>query len=47
MEIEIFSGIHLEAVLQEFWAHFLMCNVLSLKFFDAQGPWSPDDPGEY
>lgn len=47
MEIENFSGIHLEAVLQEFWAHLFMCNVLSLKFCDAQGPWNPDNPGTH
>lgn len=47
MEIENFSGIHLEAVLQEFWAHLFMCNVLSLQFCDTQGPWNPDNPGSY
>lgn len=47
MEIENFSGIHLEAVLQEFWAHLFMCNVLSLQFCDNQGPWDPDNPGAY
>ena len=47
MEIESFSGINLEAVLQEFWAHLFMCNVLSLQFCDAQGPWDPENPGTY
>jgi hypothetical protein len=46
-EIENFSGINLEAVLQEFWAHLVMCNVLSLHMCDAQGPWNPDQMGKY
>lgn len=46
-EIENFSGVNLEAVLQEFWAHLVMCNVLSLHMCDAQGPWNPDQMGEY
>jgi IS4 transposase len=29
-EIENFSGINLEAVLQKFWAHLVMCNTLAL-----------------
>ncbi len=41
-EIENFSGVNLEAVLQEFWAHLLMCNVLSLFMCDKQGPWNPE-----
>jgi hypothetical protein len=46
-EIENFSGVNLEAVLQEFWAHLVMCNVLSLHMCDAQGPWDPDNMGQY
>lgn len=46
-EIENFSGKNLEAVLQEFWAHLVMCNVLSLHMCDAQGPWNPDQMGKY
>jgi hypothetical protein len=41
-ELENFSGINLEAILQEFWAHLVMCNVLSLHICDSQGPWDPD-----
>ncbi len=46
-EIENFSGINLEAVLQEFWAHLLMCNILSLHMCDAQGPWDPEQKPKY
>ncbi len=43
-ELENFSG---EAVLQEFWANLVMCNILSLHICDAQGPWNPDQITEY
>lgn len=46
-EIENFSGVNLEAVLQEFWAHMVMCNVLSLHMCDKQGPWDPDQMVKY
>lgn len=46
-EIENFSGVNLEAVLQEFWAHLLMCNILSLHMCDAQGPWNLEQTPEY
>jgi hypothetical protein len=46
-ELENFSGTGLEAVLQEFWAHLVMCNVLSLHICDARGPWNPDNLAEY
>lgn len=46
-ELENFSGINLEAVLQEFWAHLLMCNILSLMMYDKQGAWDPDNIPEY
>ena len=46
-EIENFSGINLEAVLQEFWAHLVMCNVLSLHMCDTQNPWDPDQTTQY
>lgn len=42
-ELENFSGNRLEAVLQEFWAHLVMCNILSLHMCDAKGPWDPDN----
>ncbi len=46
-ELENFSGVNLEAVLQEFWANLFMCNILSLHMCDAQGPWNPDQIAEY
>ncbi len=46
-ELENFSGVNLEAVLQEFWANLVMCNILSLHMCDAQGPWNPDQITEY
>ncbi|MCE3238272.1 MAG: hypothetical protein K0R24_1253, partial [Gammaproteobacteria bacterium] len=46
-EIENFSGVNLEAVRQEFWAHLVMCNVLSLHMCDKQGFWDPDHLGQY
>lgn len=46
-ELENFSGTNLEAVLQEFWAHLLMCNTLSLMMCDKQGAWDPDNIPEY
>lgn len=46
-ELENFSGVHLEAVLQEFWAHLVMCNTLSLYMFDNQGFWDPDNISKY
>ena len=41
-ELENFSGAGLEVVLQEFWAHLLMCNVLSIFMCNEQGPWNLD-----
>lgn len=46
-ELENFSGVHLEAVLQEFWAHLVMCNTLSLYMCDNQGFWNPDNIPKY
>ncbi len=34
-ELENFSGVNLEAVLQEFWANLVMCNILSLHITRA------------
>lgn len=45
--LENFSGINLEAVLQEFWAHLLMCNILAVFMCDEQGAWDPDSIPEY
>lgn len=41
--LENFSEVNLEAVLQEFWSHLLMCNILSVFMCDEQGAWNPDD----
>lgn len=46
-ELENFSGINLEAVLQDFWAHLVMYNLLSLHICDAQGPWNPEKIADY
>lgn len=46
-ELENFSGINLEAVLQEFWAHLVMCNTLALYMCDRQGFLDPDNIPEY
>ncbi len=46
-ELENFSGKSVEAVLQEFWAHLVMCNILSLHMCDAQGPWDPNNISSY
>lgn len=46
-ELENFSGINLEAILQEFWANLVICNILSLHMCYAQGPWNPDQIAEY
>lgn len=46
-ELENFSGVNLEAVLQEFWAHLLMCNVLALEMHDFQDVLDPDNLPEY
>ncbi len=42
-ELENFSRNRLEAVLREFWAHLVMCTILSLHMCDAKGPWEPDN----
>ncbi|RTK93430.1 MAG: hypothetical protein EKK61_01195 [Rickettsiales bacterium] len=42
-ELENFSGINLEAVLQEFWAHIVMCNILTAFMCDEQGFWEIDN----
>lgn len=46
-ELENFSGINLEAVLQEFWAHIVMCNILTACMCDEQGFWEIDNLPEY
>lgn len=46
-ELENFSGINLEAVLQEFWAHIVMCNILTACMCDEQGFWEIDKLPEY
>ena len=46
-ELENFSGKKMECVLQEFWAHLVVCNTLSLYMCDHQGAWSPDRVSGY
>lgn len=46
-ELENFSGINLEAILQEFWAHLVMCNVLSAYISETQSPLDLDQLPEY
>jgi hypothetical protein len=46
-ELENFSGIYLEAILQEFYANIIMSNVLSIHIAEAQTPWNPDLIPEY
>lgn len=46
-ELENFSGVNLEAVLQEFWAHIVMCNILTAYMCDEQGFWEIDNLPEY
>lgn len=46
-ELENFSGKNLEAVLQEFWAHLVMGNILATHICDIQVPWAPEKIPEY
>lgn len=47
MQLGNFSGTKLEAVLQDFWAHMTMCNILTVFILDKEPPWNPDDMPEY
>ena len=42
-ELENFSGKNVESVLQEFWSHIAMCNIISAYMFDLQGGWDIDN----
>ena len=44
LELENFSGIGVEAVLQEFFAIVLVVNLLQLHCFEEEGAWDIDDP---
>lgn len=46
-ELENFSGIHVEAVLQDFWAHMVMCNTLTLMILDKEEPLVPSKLPKY
>ena len=46
-EIENFCGFNLEAILQEFWAHLVMRNVLTTFILDREAPLDPDNLPEY
>lgn len=42
-----FSGNKLEAILQDFWGHMTICNILTVFMRDKEPPWNPDDIPEY
>jgi hypothetical protein len=44
LELENFSGIGVEAVLQEFFATVLIINLLQLHCLEEEGAWDIDDP---
>ncbi len=46
-EIENFSGKNVEAILQEYWAHLVMCNILATHMSDVQAPWNPENIPKY
>lgn len=46
-EMENFSGKNIEAILQDFWSHLLMCNFLQLMILDKDGPLFPDKLPKY
>lgn len=46
-ELENFSGVNLEAILQEFWAHIVISNILTACMCDEQGFWEIDNLPEY
>lgn len=46
-EIENFCGFNLEAVLQEFWAHLVMSNILTTFILDHEAPLNPDNLPKY
>lgn len=46
-ELENFSGKKVEAILQEFWSHITMCNILSAYMCEEQGCWNIDNLPKY
>jgi hypothetical protein len=46
LQLENFSEISLEVVLQEFWATVLVLNTFLLHCVDEEGPWDPKNPPE-
>lgn len=44
LELENFSGLNLEAVLQEFWATVLAVNIFQLECLDEEGAWDIKSP---
>ena len=46
-ELGNFSGNKLEAILQDFWGHLTICNILTVFIRDKEEPWNPDDIPEY
>lgn len=44
LQLENFSGISIEVVLQEFWATVVTLNTFLLHCVDEEGPWDPEDP---
>ena len=44
LELENFSGIGFEAILQEFWATVVMINLFQLQCLEEEGPWDPRNP---
>ena len=46
-ELENFSGNKLEAVLQDFWAHMVISNILTVFIREKEEPWNPDKIPSY
>lgn len=46
-ELGNFSGNKLEAILQDFWGHLTICNILTVFIRDKEAPWNPEDIPEY
>lgn len=44
LELENFSGIGIEAIMQEFFATLLMVNLLQLHCLEEEGAWNVDNP---
>ena len=46
-ELGNFSGNKLEAILQDFWGHLTICNILTVFIRDKEAPWNPEDIPKY